>query len=75
VLQAALRGEVDASNLYVTRTELHELLGEAFERAGDSGSARVHWRAVAKALASADPAFARRREAAEQAVRRLERSS
>ncbi len=71
VLQAALRGEVDASNLYVTRTELHEVLGEAFERSGDGDSARVHWRAVASALAHADAAFTARRTVAEQAVRRL----
>src|SRR5439155_1101027 len=32
-LQPALRGVVDASNLYITRTELHELLAQAFDRA------------------------------------------
>jgi hypothetical protein len=71
VLQAALRGEVDASNLYVTRTAIHEVLAEAFERAGNADSALVHWRAVASALAHADASFIGRRTAAGQALRRL----
>jgi len=71
VLQAALRGEVDASNLYVTRTELHEVLAEAFERAGQADSARVHWQAVASALARSDASFSGRRTAAADALRRL----
>jgi tetratricopeptide (TPR) repeat protein len=33
-LQPALRGSVEASNLYVTRTEIHELLADAWEAAG-----------------------------------------
>ena len=49
VLQAALRGVMDASNLYVSRTELHELLAESFDRAGMADSATVHYRAVVKA--------------------------
>ena len=38
-LQSSLRGEIDASNLYITRTDLHELLAEAFDRAGQRDSA------------------------------------
>jgi hypothetical protein len=30
-LQAALRGDLEASNLYLTRTDVHELLGRAFD--------------------------------------------
>jgi tetratricopeptide (TPR) repeat protein len=64
ILQAALRGEVDASNLYITRTELHELLAQAFDAAGQTDSAAVHYRAVAKAWRRADPEFHARRELA-----------
>ena len=64
-LQPALRGEVDASNLYVTRTELHELLARAFDAAGMRDSAAFHYRAVVKAWSRADPSFhVRRAEAA-----------
>ena len=45
-LQSSLRGEIDASNLYITRTDLHELLAEAFDRAGERDSAAAHHRAV-----------------------------
>jgi len=69
VLQAALRGEVDASNLYVTRTELHEVLGDAFRQAGQVDSAAVHLRAVVRALAGADRTFSARRIAAERWLR------
>ena len=64
VVAPALRGEVDASNLYVTRTELHELLAQAYDRAGVRDSAAVHYRAVARAWANADEAFHPRRDAA-----------
>ncbi len=53
-LQAALRGDLQSSNLWVTRTELHELLARAFAGAGQADSARVHWRAVASAWRGAD---------------------
>ncbi len=64
-LQPALRGEVDASNLYITRTDLHELLAQAFDRAGQADSASAHYRAVVKAWRHADPIFATRRARAE----------
>ncbi len=67
-LQPALRGELDAANLYITRTELHERLAEAFDRAGERDSAAVHYAAVARAWQRADPAFQVRRE---RAVQRL----
>src|SRR5688500_16855467 len=63
-LAPALRGGPDAANLYVTRTELHELLAEAHRRAGNRDSAAVHDRAVVRAWARADPQFVARREAA-----------
>jgi DNA-binding SARP family transcriptional activator len=60
----ALRGEVDASNLYVTRTELHELLAQAYAQAGEPDSAAAHYRVVVRSWANADPEFRGRREAA-----------
>ena len=61
VLQPALRGGVDGSSTYLTKAELHELLAEAWERAGVRDSAVVHWRAVASAWRRADPPFQVRR--------------
>jgi len=64
VVAPALRGEVDASNLYVTRTELHELLAQAYDRAGARDSAAAHYRAVVRAWGNADEMFHARRDAA-----------
>jgi DNA-binding SARP family transcriptional activator len=64
VVAPALRGDIDASNLYVTRTELHELLAQAYDRAGERDSAAVHYRVVARVWAKADPQFKARRDAA-----------
>jgi len=63
-LQAALRGDLQASNLYVTRTELHELLARAFAALGEADSARTHAWHVVRAWRLADPPFAARRAAA-----------
>ncbi len=63
-LQSALRGGLDGSNLYVTRTELQELLAQAFAAAGHPDSAAAHYREVALAWEKGDPPFqARRRQA------------
>lgn len=64
ILQPALRGSIDASNLYVSRTELHERLAQAWDAAGNSDSAAVHYAWVAKAWSSPDAAFAPRAAAA-----------
>jgi DNA-binding SARP family transcriptional activator len=64
VVQAALHGDIDGSNLYVTRTDLHELLAQAFDMMDRRDSAEFHYRAVAKAWKRADPAFHARREVA-----------
>jgi predicted Zn-dependent protease len=64
ILQPALRGPVDASNLYVTRTEIHELLAHAFEAAGQRDSATTHYRKVAGAWRDADRTFRARAAAA-----------
>lgn len=68
VLQPALRGSPEASNLYVTRTELHELLAQAFEQAGRPDSAAAHYGAVVRAWARADARFIPRREAARRRI-------
>ncbi len=64
-LQPALRGSVEASNLYVTRSEIHELLAEAWEAAGRLDSAAVHYRTVAVGWRRADPALRPRWEHAQ----------
>jgi len=60
VLRPAIRGGVDGSNTYVSRTELHEALAQAFEMAGQGDSARVHYQAVEHAWRRADPQFRER---------------
>ncbi len=56
-LQPTLRGGVEGMNLYVSRTELHELLGQAWDAAGRPDSAAVHWAAVARAWGRGDPEY------------------
>jgi len=60
ILQPALRGGVDGSNSYVSRTELHEALAQAFEVVGQADSATAHYRAVERAWRRADPEFRER---------------
>jgi predicted Zn-dependent protease len=69
VLQAALRGGVDGSNTYVTHTDLHLALADAFAAAGQRDSASVHYRAVELAWREADPAFSDRYRRAVAAAR------
>ncbi len=61
-LQSSLRGEIDASNLYITRTDLHELLAQAFDSAGQRDSAAAHHRAVVSAWRRADARYQPRRD-------------
>jgi hypothetical protein len=68
-LQAALRGDIQSSNLYITRTELHELLAKVFDQLQMPDSAAVHYQHVVNAWRNADPQFVPRRQAA---ARRLE---
>jgi tetratricopeptide (TPR) repeat protein len=72
-LQPALRGAIDASNLYLTRTELHELLAQAFAAAGSRDSAAAHYRAVVRAWERADSQFESRRQAARDWLARAAR--
>jgi len=66
VVRPAIRGGVDGSNTYTSRTELHEVLAQAFEQAGQPDSAMVHWRAVEAAWRRADPQFRERYLSAKQ---------
>jgi len=59
-LQAAMRGGLEGPQLYVTRTELHEMLARAFDAAGIPDSARTHYRYVARMWAGADDEFRER---------------
>jgi predicted Zn-dependent protease len=74
VVQPALRGGQDASNLYITRTELHELLAQAFDGAGVQDSAAVHYRIVVNSWRRADSNFVGRREAAQRWLARHPRT-
>lgn len=67
-LQPALRGLIEGSGYYATRTELHELLARAWAAAGVRDSARGHHRAVVSAWERADAAFAARRDSARRAM-------
>ncbi|MBI2536636.1 MAG: hypothetical protein HYW06_06665, partial [Gemmatimonadetes bacterium] len=73
IVAPALRGPLDASNLYVTHTELHELLAQAHDAAGQSDSAVAHYRWVVNAWQNADPEFRDRREAARRRLSALTR--
>jgi DNA-binding SARP family transcriptional activator len=68
VIQPALRGTIDGSNVFMNRTELHELLARAWDLAGTKDSAAAHYGVVARAWASGDPPF---RIRADSARRRL----
>ena len=59
-----LHGGIEGSGLYVTRTELHELLAQAFAAAGARDSAAAHWAVVERAWRGADPALQARYETA-----------
>lgn len=68
-VQAALRGGIEGSNLYVTRTSLHELLAQLFDAAGQRDSAAAHYARVERAWRSADPLLRPRCGAAQRWLR------
>jgi tetratricopeptide (TPR) repeat protein len=77
VVQPALRGSLEASNLYITRTELHELLARAWEALGGAAardSAAAHWKEVERAWQRADPPFVPRHRNAEARLAALGRA-
>ncbi|HEY0809834.1 MAG TPA: hypothetical protein VGD49_06710, partial [Longimicrobiales bacterium] len=73
ILQSALRGPIEASNYYVTRTELHELLAQSFARAHQPDSAQVHYQKVVNAWSQGDPMFKARADAARRQIAGLTR--
>lgn len=73
VLQPVLRGALEASNLYLTRTEVHELLAQAWDAAGVRDSAAGHYAWVTKSWASADPSLAPRVQVARTRLAALQR--
>ena len=71
-LQPAFRGSIEASNLYVTLTELHETLGRAWDAAGRPDSAIAHYEYVARGWEHGDPPYARRAAEARARVTALQ---
>jgi DNA-binding SARP family transcriptional activator/TolB-like protein len=71
VLQPVMRGKLDASNMYVTQTEVHELLAQAWEAAGRPDSASAHYAWVARAWEHGDPPYAKRAADARVAMARM----
>jgi predicted Zn-dependent protease len=57
LLRAPLHGGLEGSGLYLTRTEAHELLAQAFDAAGQADSATAHYAIVERAWRHADPSL------------------
>jgi tetratricopeptide (TPR) repeat protein len=72
ILAPALRGVLDASNSYVTHTELHELLARAYDAAGAADSAAAHYRWVVTMWRASDAQFRPRWEAARRRFEALD---
>jgi DNA-binding SARP family transcriptional activator len=69
ILEPALRGSLEASNLYVTHSEIRLLLAEAYARAGQRDRAAVEMAWVQRAWANADPPVRARLAAAQAATK------
>jgi tetratricopeptide (TPR) repeat protein len=69
-LQAALRGGTDGPNAFLSRTAIHALLAEAFDRAGEADSAAAHYRVVVAWWRDADPVLAPQVGAAQRRLSR-----
>ena len=73
VMQPTLRGDLEASNLYLNRTDIHEILAQAWDAAGVKDSAATHYKWVTTAWAAADPNFRARVQAAQARLTALTR--
>lgn len=71
VLEAGLRGPLDAGNYYVTHTDFRELLGAAYEAAAMPDSALVMYQRVLSAWNGADAVFDGRRANLQQRLAAL----
>lgn len=70
VLRPILHSAVEASGLYLTRAEVHVLLGRALEAAGRPDSAAAHYRRAIASWSGADSAVAARRRELERRLGR-----
>jgi DNA-binding SARP family transcriptional activator/tetratricopeptide (TPR) repeat protein len=75
VMQAPLHGGIEGSDLYLTRTECHELLAQAFNLTGQRDSAAAHYAVVERAWRQADPFLQPRYHAAREWLVRAGRLS
>lgn len=71
VLEVALLGDVEGGHLYVSRTELHEVLGRANETAGEEDLAISHYAWAADAWERADALLQPRRDSVVARLRAL----
>ena len=69
---AAFRGDLEASNLYITSTELRKQLASVFDKLGQQDSGAAHYRSVVRAWAQADPQFTPRVRATQQRLGALQ---
>jgi tetratricopeptide (TPR) repeat protein len=77
VLQPIIRGNIEASNYYVTRGEAHDLLARAWDAVGDAAardSARAHYEYIVRAWRRADTTFAARVKHAQDRIAALRSS-
>jgi DNA-binding SARP family transcriptional activator/tetratricopeptide (TPR) repeat protein len=70
-LQAALRGDLQSANLYLTRTEVHALLARVFDAAGMADSAALYRGRAERAWAHAESDLPARRVIASLRPRKL----
>ncbi len=73
ILRPVLHGPLEGSSLYLTLTETHALLGQAWESAGSPDSAASHFHWAVNALAGADPGQTTRREEMKKRLVALQR--
>lgn len=73
ILQPILHGTLEASNLYLNRADVHELLAQAWDAAGVRDSAAAHLAWLVKAWSGADPLLAGRAQSARLRLATLRR--
>jgi len=66
LLRSALHGGIEGSCLYITRTELHEMIARLFDANNQRDSAAAHYAVVERAWRSADPILQPRYQAAKE---------
>jgi hypothetical protein len=66
VVQSALHGGIEGSCLYITRTELHEMIARLFDANNQRDSAAAHYAIVERSWRSADPILQPRYQAAKE---------